>query len=189
MFFKRFKKHFVFKIPKNTLVVYFKNKNILLFKTNFKKCFLVINKKFNFLIVKDKMIVFNNINQELAISKKKRFVNLKNLFSRFLSKFNYDSKINFYNKLNLNGIGYRVFETKYNNILVFKLGFSHFIYFKLKFKYLILKDIKLFIISELYKKGKKILSIIQKLKYPEPYKSKGILVNNQKIKLKRSKKI
>ena len=78
-----------------------------------------------------------------------------------------------------------------NNVLLLNLGFSHPIYFNIpiNFKIFCLKLIKLFISGNSYQNLSDITAIIRYKKLPEPYKGKGILHGNEKIKIKESKKI
>jgi large subunit ribosomal protein L6 len=99
----------------------------------------------------------------------------------------------FYQKLTLFGIGYRIFNVNnfYNSILMFKLGYSHFLYFKItkNIKILNFKGTKLFFFSQNYRGLKKFTSLIRSIKIPEPYKGKGFLYENEKVQLRKAKKI
>ena len=98
-----------------------------------------------------------------------------------------------YKKLKFIGIGYRAFDVKkFNNkLFMFKLGYSHPIYFKIpkKINIFCLKLTKLFVYGNSYQNITKTTSLIKSYKLPEPYKGKGILYENEKIKLKEGKKI
>lgn len=95
-----------------------------------------------------------------------------------------------YKKLNFKGIGYKVSFIE-NNLLLLKLGYSHPIYFKTpkNLKIFSLKLTKLFLSSNSYQNVTFTASLIRSKKLPEPYKGKGILYENEKIKLKEGKKI
>ena len=75
--------------------------------------------------------------------------------------------------------------------MLLKLGYSHDIYLKIPRNLEIssLKFTKLFISGFSYGKITQTAALIQSYKYPEPYKGKGILYENQKIQLKEGKKI
>ena len=95
-----------------------------------------------------------------------------------------------YKKLNFKGIGYRAsFIAK--NLLWLRLGYSHPIYFKTpkNLEIFSLKLTKLFLSSNSYQSVTSTASLIRSKKLPEPYKGKGILYANEKIKLKEGKKI
>ena len=96
---------------------------------------------------------------------------------------------NFYKKLVLKGIGFKVFSTNYKNILMFQLGYTHPIYFKINLNFFIHKNIKLFLNNNVYQNLINVSFLIKLLKWPEPYKGKGIFFFNEKIKLKTGKKI
>jgi large subunit ribosomal protein L6 len=95
-----------------------------------------------------------------------------------------------YKKLKLRGIGYRAFLID-QNLLLLKLGYSHPIYFKTpkNLEIFSLKLTKLFLSSNSYQSLTSTASLIRSKKLPEPYKGKGILYENEKIKLKEGKKI
>lgn len=95
-----------------------------------------------------------------------------------------------YKKLNLVGVGYKVFLLD-NKILHFKLGFSHSIYYKVS-EYLKVNNqqsIKLLISGIDSSLVSQTASLIKEFKKPEPYKGKGILYSNESIKLKEGKKV
>ena len=98
-----------------------------------------------------------------------------------------------YKKLELIGVGYKVFpvENNLNSILHFKLGFSHSIFFKLtsETKALCFKATNLYLFGNSFNHVNQLASIIRSYKIPEPYKGKGILYKNEKIKLKEGKKV
>lgn len=95
-----------------------------------------------------------------------------------------------YKKLNFIGIGYRASYIE-DNLLLLKLGYSHPIYFKTpnNLEIFSLKLTKLFLSSNSYQSVTSTASLIRSKKLPEPYKGKGILYDNEKIKLKEGKKI
>jgi len=97
-----------------------------------------------------------------------------------------------YQKLKFIGVGYRAFSVDdfEKKLLLFKLGYSHFLYFKIstKLKIFCLKMTKLFIYGNSYQNVTQIASLIRSYKKPEPYKSKGILYETEKIILKEGKK-
>lgn len=95
-----------------------------------------------------------------------------------------------YKKLNFVGIGYRASYIDHN-LLLLKLGYSHPIYYKIpnNLEIFSLKLTKLFLNSNSYQSLTLSASLIRSKKVPEPYKGKGILYENEKIKLKEGKKI
>jgi len=98
-----------------------------------------------------------------------------------------------YNKLSLVGVGYRVFShEKLSNQIYFKLGYSHLIYFKIPqdINSFCQKFTKLFLFGNCsFDSLTHIAAQIRSCKLPEPYKGKGILYDQEKITLKKGKKI
>jgi large subunit ribosomal protein L6 len=98
-----------------------------------------------------------------------------------------------YNKLNLVGVGYRVFtHEKLSNQIYLKLGYSHMIYFKIPndLNSFCQKFTKLFLFGNCsFDSLTHTAAQIRNCKLPEPYKGKGILYDQEKIVLKKGKKI
>lgn len=98
-----------------------------------------------------------------------------------------------FKKLRLVGIGYKVFIEKFvnNQFLILKLGYSHNIYFKIpnNIKIECLKSDKIFISGFSYTEVTQVASTLKAYKFPEIYKGKGILYENEKLLLKEGKKI
>lgn len=98
-----------------------------------------------------------------------------------------------YYKLNLVGVGYKAFSyKKLNNQFYFRLGFSHLIYFKVSdsLKVHCQKFTKLFLFGSCsFNNLTQIASQIRAFKLPDPYKGKGILYDQEKLTLKKAKKI
>ena len=95
-------------------------------------------------------------------------------------------KYQFKSVLILKGIGFKV---KINdNKLIFKLGFSHNITIKIPINLNIyIKGNKILFISYDFNLLKQYINFIKNLKKPEPYKGKGIYIDNEIIKLKEGK--
>lgn len=174
------------KIPIFISVFYFKQNNLILLKLQKNVKFLVIFLELTLIILKNKIFVLSyfckkNLNRKKIILYKKFVLsNLKQILVEF--------QVKIYAKLKFIGVGYKIFFTNYKSILLLKLGYSHNIYFKIHQNFFNLKSVKLFIFSNFYQKLLKISSLIRSFKYPEPYKGKGILYENEKIKLKQGKK-
>ena len=176
------------KVPKTISFFYFKKRNLIIFKSFRKKRFVKINPKLTFLVIKDKILVFVNSVEKLSTAKIKFFNSLKNIIVSCFKELLTETELNFFGKLQLIGVGFKILETTYNNILMLKLGYSHSIYIKLNLKVELLKNIKLLVKSDSYITAKRLLSKIRLLKLPEPYKGKGIFFNKEKISLKDGKK-
>lgn len=95
-----------------------------------------------------------------------------------------------YKKLNLVGVGYKVFPLD-NQILHFKLGFSHSIYYKVPacLKINTQQSVKILISGIDSLLVNQTAALIKKFKMPEPYKGKGILYSGERIELKEGKKV
>ena len=104
-----------------------------------------------------------------------------------------ESSMLVYKKLNIVGVGYRTeFTENFNkNLLTFKLGYSHFIYIR-TFDNLTIKCLtktKLSIFGNSYKDVSQFSALVRSNKVPEPYKGKGILYENEIVKIKEGKKV
>ena len=166
------------KIPKNVVIYIHQKKNFLLIKSSHNQVLIKIDgyvfksrkEKIEFLhILPDKK-------ETLALIKRSIIeVSFKN-----------------FRRLKLNGIGYKcLIISKESTVLHFKLGYSHSVYFKLP------KDVTakltknniLFLFSNSLEKLFTISEAIKNCKIPDPYKGKGIMYVNDKIKLKVGKKL
>ena len=98
-----------------------------------------------------------------------------------------------FTKLNLVGVGYRAFYCeKIPNQVYLKLGYSHLIYFNIPNELTIFcyKSIKIFLFGlGCYNRLTQVASQIRACKVPEVYKGKGILYDQEKVILKKGKKI
>lgn len=188
-----FKKYSI-NIFNNTKIVYCNKNNILIaigtLNTNSLKLELKLN------IIKTPLLIHvTNVSvNKISNNKKKLLKALRNTTIILIKQLLIDTSYIIYKKLNLIGVGYKVFSlnnTEIPKILRFKLGFSHQIYFKIpdNFNFFCFKkQTKLYIYGPSCQKTSQTVSIIQSLKLPEPYKGKGILQNNEKINLKEGKK-
>ena len=189
----KLKKKYIIKVPKHIKVLYCDKKNILtvLGPSQIKsiklevKIFLV--KKSNILIVTD-LPVLEVSNRSLKDIKK-----LQGTFAAKIRHILIEVTYTLYHKLNLVGVGYRVLPyDKFENQLYFKLGYSHLIYFKIPvtLKTHCQKFTRLFIFgNSSFEHLTQIAAQIRACKLPEPYKGKGILYAQEKISLKKGKKI
>merc|ERR1712137_941156 len=126
-------------------------------------------------------------------SQKKTLNSLQGTITALLKQKLLEVSVTLYKKLELVGVGYRVFslENDLSSILHFKLGFSHPIYYKINYnmKALCFKSTNLYIFGNSFNQINQTASTIRSYKIPEPYKGKGILYQNEKIKLKEGKKV
>jgi large subunit ribosomal protein L6 len=91
------------------------------------------------------------------------------------------------------GIGYRGFRMiiKKKPFIYLRLGYCHQIYinFLKKVNFFIIKFTKLYIFGNSYPQVKQTASLIRSYRKPSIYKIKGILYENEKVKLKRGKRV
>ena len=133
--------------------------------------FIKINK--NFLLISTKK------------NKKKSFLNL---FYALIKQKIKGVNQGFKKKIYLKGIGFK-FEIN-QNFLTLKLGYSHLIIIEIpiEIKLIVTKSIYLILSSFDYQKLTQFISFIKKKKKIDSYKGKGILYQNEIIKLKEGKK-
>ena len=179
------------KIPNNFGVLYCKKQNILtiIHSKSKKSIYLPFKICINKNILEINLVKSKKYNK-LSFKKQK---SLQGTIISSIKKLLIEVSTTMFKKLKLVGVGYIAFimNDYSNQILLFKLGFSHFIYYKIP-KTLNLfckKQTQIFIAGKNYHEITQAASLIQSLKKPEPYKGKGILLENEKIILKEGKKI
>ena len=191
MMIKFFKKNII-KIPKN-ISVYFCQNNILTLvgplgikSIELKTQVKFFSKKNYILVTKipffDKKNILENDNKKLSNT-------YISIIKQIIQEISKKSK----HKLNLIGVGYRaILLTSFTfTILQLKLGYSHLIFIKIPKDLTIIcpKPTKIFLYGNLQQKINKLSFLIKSYKMPEPYKGKGIFYINEKIDLKKGKKI
>jgi len=190
---RKLKKRYTVKIPKNISIIYCDKKNIITFVGPLQTKSLKLNVKI-FLIPDSQLIVvtqipLSNISTSSLKSSKKLQGTTVSKIKQAIIEVNYT----LYNKLNLVGVGYRVFaHEKLQNQIYLKLGYSHLIYFKIPndLNSFCQKFTKLFLFGNCsFDLLTHTAAQIRSCKLPEPYKGKGILYNQEKIVLKKGKKI
>lgn len=190
---KNLKKKYSIKIPKNIQIIYCDKKNIVTFTGPFSTKSLKLKIKI-FLIPSSNLIVVS----QTPIEGKSvmRVKNIKKIQGTTIAKIKQvltEITYTLHCKLSLVGVGYRVFshETLANQIYL-KLGYSHLIYFRIpsEIKTYCQKFTKLFLFgNNSYDLLTQTAAQIRNCKLPEPYKGKGILYDQEKIFLKKGKKI
>ena len=185
----KLKKKHIIKVPEDIKVTYCNSKNILIFNKLSSKKFLKLGVK----------IVLNSSKNSILVtdipvtSGKKNFKKLQGTIVANIKHQLIEISYVLYIKLILVGVGYRVFPyQKMDNQVYFKLGYSHMVYFKVPSKFSIFcsKSIKIFLYgNSSYKELTQIASQIRSYKVPEIYKGKGILYHQEKIILKKGKKV
>lgn len=191
--FNKFKKKYVIKVPKNIQTLYCDKKNILTFVGPLQTRSLKLSLKI-VLTPKSSLIAVTSL--PISVSLVNNLKNLKKLQGTTTAKIRQmliETSYLLYQKLNLVGVGYRVFPYEnLENQLYFKLGYSHLVYFKVasSVQTRCQKFTKLFLFGNCsFNNLTEIAAQIRACKFPEPYKGKGILYEHEKIQLKKGKKI
>jgi len=185
-------KKFLVKIPDNVKLIYKKEQNLLLIIGSLDKKIMKLNFKIFFPSEKNSIYVtgvandfFSNIRR-----KKKKSLRISEINRIEQNILGTSNLINV--KLKLVGVGYKIFEVDHvKNLYQFKLGFSHHIFYKIpeNVGVFIKKNSLVYLSSNTAKVVTQTASKIRSYKKPEPYKGKGILYENEVIKLKQGKKI
>ena len=190
---KIFSKKHTIKIPEDITVLYNDNIKIITFIGPTGRRSLNLKVKIN-LLTEKRIIQVSKISfLKMSNNQKKTLKAIQGTTVALIKQIILEISVILYKKLKLVGVGYRVFvtETHSNQILNFKLGYSHQIYFKIpkNFNAVSSKTTNLFIFGNSYQYINQISSLIKSYKYPEPYKGKGILYENEKITIKEGKKV
>ena len=186
----KLKRKHIIKIPKTVSIIYCKKRNLLTFIGPLKTKTLKLQNK----------IIFFPKTNSIGISKflinNTSTINHEEIQGTVISKIKdilIEINYNLYYKLKFIGVGYRAFELDYlKNQFYFKLGYSHLIYFKIPkpLNSFCIKYTKIFIFGNVSLEDiTKTTALLRQCKKPEPYKGKGILYHNEKIQLKKGKKI
>jgi large subunit ribosomal protein L6 len=189
----KFKKKYTIKIPKNIIALYCDKKNIVTFvgpsltKSVKLKVKVFLHSMSNSIVITD-ISVFGASGKDLKNMKKIQGTTVAKIKQMLI-----ETTYVLYHKLDLVGVGYRVFSYEnLENQLYFKLGFSHLIYFKVSdsLNTHCQKFTKLFLFGNCsFDTLTQTAAQIRAFKRPEPYKGKGILHDQEKIILKKGKKI
>jgi len=161
---------------KTQILVLFYKANTTYFTLFIKTRIVLVKSHFLLLFYSRKRFVERNLKLQLGFTK------LSSFFKKYTTKL----------KLKLKGIGYKFFlvEKKWGLFLQLKLGFSHFLFFKLplNIKVILINPTLIFFIGRCFNTVTALVSEIRNLKFPEPYKGKGILFANEIVFLKPGKK-
>ena len=178
------------KIPDNVEILTNQKQGYVLIKGNLCKKLYKLIFKITVCNTKKILYVTDKTFKKLSNNKKKQQKSLRGTAVAMLRNSFLEVSSLTYKKLNLVGVGYKVFELP-NQILHFKLGYSHSLFFKFPayFNVNILKGNILYISGSSLENLSSFVSIIRSYKVPEPYKGKGVLYLNEKIKLKIGKKV
>jgi len=183
----------IIKIPSDVKVFCCDKRKVVFVKGSKGKKILQLPLKIKIFNNTSTLLVTNLMFTELSNHKKKTKKSLRGTTIALLKKTFLEVSTVLYKKLNLIGVGYKAFVINQGglNLIHFKLGFSHSIYFKVpkNIKVSCNKSDKLLISSNDYFQVSQTAATIKNLKFPEPYKGKGISYSNEKIILKEGKKV
>lgn len=181
------------KIPKNIVVLYCNKKKIITICGPIRRKTAKLKLEIKLIESKKVILVSSNPTFKLSNNQKKNIKTLQGTTTALIKQLIMETSTLMYQKLLFVGVGYRAFdvETFPNKLLLFKLGFSHSIYYRIpkNVQIFCLKRTNLFISGNSYQNVTQIAGNIQSYKIPEPYKGKGIVKENEKIKLKEGKKL
>lgn len=172
---------------------FFKNKNLFIIKFKKKLSYLsFLNDLLIIVLFKNKIFIIKNHSVNFYLKNNiLNAINGKKKLYDFISKFVYEILVKIYKKLNIIGIGFKIFKLVYfsTQILVFKLGFSHSIYLKMQNKMFIvcLKLCKLFLFGNLINDILILAFLIKSFKLIDIYNGKGVFFYNQKVVLKKKR--
>jgi len=184
------KKNYLLKIPKNISILYSKKYQSILIKGLNNQKFIKLKTEIKIQKITSSLWIKDTFFKTKSI-KNKKSIQGTNFSLIKQGIFEVSKKV--FKKLKLNGIGYKIdiINTGLFKLLRFKLGLSHFIYYKIpdtvEIKHY--NNNKLIISGHSYILVSNIASKIRSFKIPEVYKGKGILYENEVIKLKEGKKV
>jgi large subunit ribosomal protein L6 len=188
-----FSKRYIVKIPKDISVLYCDKKKLLTLigplgkKTLQIQLKVLVLKPENFLVITQ--IPFN----QMSSNEKKKLKSVQGTTIALIKQMILEVSFVFSKKLVFVGVGYKAFpiELFNNQILQLKLGYSHQIYFKVSNDLNVYchKATTVYISGNSNQNVSQTAALIRSYKYPEPYKGKGILYDNEKIVLKEGKKV
>lgn len=181
------------KIPKDVSVIYSEKKKILTFSGPLKTKSMKLKIKVYIDQLKNTISVSPLTFYQISNEEKKKIKALRNTTVAQIKHMLIESSILLYQKLRINGVGYRaeMDENFAKRLLTLKLGYSHLVYVKTP------KDLtmdcftktKLCIFGNSYHNISSLAALIRANKTPEPYKGKGVLYEDENITLKEGKKI
>ena len=186
-------KKYNIKIPQDVVVIYSKQKRLLTLVGPLQTKSLKL--KVQIFINQEKKII--NVSpltfSQISNIEKKKIKILQNTTAVQIKYMLIESSMLVYKKLKIVGVGYRTeFSENFNeNLLTLKLGYSHNTYIK-TLENLIIKCLtktKLCIFGSSYKDVSQFSALVRSNKKPEPYKGKGILYENENVKIKEGKKV
>lgn len=186
-------KKFGVKVPKEIKIIYYTEQNFIVLVGPLGRKALKLKLK---LIIKNKtnyIFVTKTQSQNITDSRKKALRALCGTTVAYLKQIILEISVVLYKKIKLVGVGYKVFPVNKHEgqLLQFKLGFSHSVYYKIPktVKIVSLKYTFIYVFGTSSYFVSQAAANIRSYKFPEPYKGKGILYENEKIMLKEGKKV
>jgi large subunit ribosomal protein L6 len=194
MKFTYFQKKYTIKIPENVTAFYCDKKKIITFSGFLKKKSLKLEVKPFFSKTLNSLIISDLSNTQTSVSGKKKAKIMQGTTLAMIKHALIEINYKLYNKIRFVGVGYRSFQMNnpLENQIFLKLGYSHMIYFRIPspLNTFTVKFTTLFIFgNSSYSELTKLVSLIRDCRLPEPYKGKGVLRYEEKILLKKGKKI
>lgn len=190
---RKLSKQHIIKIPQIVMCYFCNTRNVLLLKGDLG--FKLIRLKTKILLVSKNNLIFVT-KEPLSLSKLikiKKMKVIQSITKTLIKKSLLDVSRNSYKKLRLHGVGFKVtiIEFAKMNLLQLSLGYSHNIYYKIPtdISIIVCSPTKFIVSGNSSDRVAEVSSQIRKYKIPEPYKGKGILYENEKIKLKEGKKV
>lgn len=190
---KKFLKRYLVKIPDSIAVFYCEQRQTLLIQGPVRKKLLALQIRLK-VLKNEKLIKVNNqpfVN--VSNKEKKTIKSLRGTTVALIKQAFLEVSSSVCKKLNLKGVGYKVFPVENTSIKLIhlKLGYSHSIYLKIPESLTVYcyKSDKIFLFGNDYNSVSSTSALIRSCKIPEPYKGKGISYSNETIKLKEGKKV
>lgn len=188
----KFSKKFSVKIPKDIKIIYHTERNVIVLIGPLGRKILKLKLKLFFTKNPNYVYVTKIQSKTLTDNRKKTLRALCGTTVAYLKQIILEISVVLYKKIKFIGVGYKVFPVnQYEGLLFqFKLGFSHSIFYKIPntVKITSFKFTSMYIFGTSYYFVTQVAAIIRSYKFPEPYKGKGILYENEKILLKEGKK-
>jgi large subunit ribosomal protein L6 len=189
----KYSKKFSVKIPKTIKIIYHIEHNLLIVIGPLGKKLYKLKLKLCLSTASNYIYVTKIKTQILKDNRKKAIKALRGTIVAVIKQIIVEVSSMLYKKLKFVGVGYKVFPVPLfeNHLLQFKLGFSHPIFFKIPeiVKITPFRFTFIYVFGTSYYQVTQVSANIRSHKTPEPYKGKGILYENEKIKLKVGKKV
>lgn len=186
-------KKYVIKIPADTSVIYCNKKRILTFLGPLQQKSIKLKLKILFNAQKKILKVSSLTFLPLSNYEKRKIKVIRGTTVALIKHLLMETSILISQKLQLHGMGYRVFPADIltSRALVFKLGHSHRIFIKMSVELsaFCFSRTRLCVAGFSYQEVTQMSALIRSCRNPEPYKGKGVLYNNEKVVLKEGKKV